>query len=530
MPHFFHGQATNICHRLKHICQLNGERAALCFPDRDSGRLSYAQLFRSITEAAYRLHSFGIGTGSRVMLCLDNQPELVVLAFACGYLGAVGVVANNRLGKDELDYQLRDAQVGHVVTSSDYLALFEDHAHDLDYKVIVCDGENARTAGALPKLPLVENLAASTRVWPIVEVSPSSPALIFYTSGTTSHPKGVVISHALISWAADRNIASLGVGASDATLVFFPLHHTLGFSYQLLTSLFSGGLTVLRRVFNPARFWDDAEHFQCTWAAILPFVCHALTAFPIPERHSFKFWGFPSRNKEVEVAFKVRTTGWWGMTELFAIGCVTAHDGDDPNYSVGSPVPNIRYRLADTVPEGGPFDAVLSGELQIAGESGQSLFSGYLNKPEETAQAFSEDGWFRTGDRFFQSAEGILFFDVRLKDIIKVGGENVSSAEIEFAAFSSGLIKEVAVIAAPDPLWVEVPVVFAVLNEQGRSDEASARVRIMDTCHQRLADFKQPRHVFFLDDFPRAGMGKIAKNVLRGMVDPQTLHSRVGVA
>lgn len=513
------GDDHNVCRELGRICALHAERTALYLPDLGGdARLSYGQLDRAVGAAAAFLAQSGLKYGERLLVCLDTEVHVPLLVFACARLGATAVVVGNRLSQEEMHYVSGDAAPSMIVTSSECLALFDSPPAAGRPTVFVVAEPGEETPG-LRLFPSLEALCEKAReVVPIVPVAAEHPVLVLYTSGTTSRPKGVVISHAHLQWAAQNNIRQLGLSERDVTLVFFPLCHTMAFSYQLLSSLFAGAAVVLRRVFNPARFWNDAQRFQCTWAAILPFVCHALAALDVPAQHSFRFWGFPSRNQDVEARFGVRTLGWWGMTELFALGCVTSPaEGADANYSIGKPVSGYPYRMSEVRDDAGPFKARISGALELAGEPGRTLFVGYLNKPRETREAFTEDGWYITGDRFFQNDDQVLFFDVRLKDIIKVGGENVSAAEIEFAAYASAVISEVAVISRPDALLTEIPVLFAVLNAEGRADQALARQRILLACHERLADFKRPREIVFLDDFPRAGLRKVAKGELRQM-------------
>ena len=511
---------ANACLALAHVCARHGQRTALYLPDLGSdAKLSYAQFYQAVGNAAAALNRLGIKRDDRLVLCLDVEPHALILVFACAYLGATAVLVGNRLSQEEMHYIVHDAAPSMIITSLDDLGLF---AGDLRVSKVVVAALGEET-GKWPVFPGLNELTATQGACAdMASVAADHPALILYTSGTTSKPKGVVISHAHLVWSAQSNIEHLQVTENDVTLVFFPLCHTMAFSYQVLTSLYSGGAMVLRRVFNPQRFWDDAARFACTWAAILPFVCHALAALETPSRHSFRFWGFPSRNTDVEALFGVKTVGWWGMTELFAIGSLTSEQRSaDINYSIGKPVSGYCYRLADAVANAGPFNARISADLQLNAQPGKNLFLGYLNKPDETREAFTEDGWYITGDRFFENAEGVLFFDVRLKDIIKVGGENVSASEIEFAAYASAMISEVAVVSRPDPLLTEVPVLFAVLNADGREDQGLARQRIEQACRERLADFKRPHEIIFLLDFPRAGLRKIAKNQLRQMAGQQ---------
>jgi crotonobetaine/carnitine-CoA ligase len=493
----------NLCAQLAAVCHARADAPAIVFPEYgEDGVISYSRLLDLIGRAAGLLQQQGLRPGDRVILCLDNQPELIVLVFACASLGMPAVVVNNRLKQPELELLLTDSRARCVVTSPVYAEVWGDLLERAEHAIVIQR----------------DPFAAQTTSAACVPVRDVDPAFVFYTSGTTAVPKGVVITHAHARWAAAQNIAHLGVGPDDVTLLLAPLHHVLAFSFQMLTTLFSGGCIVLRTTFNPARFWGEAIKQRCTWAGMLPYFHHALEAFPKPESHSFKFWGFPCKYRYMETLFGVDSVGWWGMTELFAIGSVSARNAPEaPELSVGTPS-GYDYRLVDTREDAGPFAAAINGELQIRGERGKTIFLEYLGKPEETELAFTADGWFITGDRLFQDSRQALFFDVRVKDIIRVGGENVSAAELEHTVRGTGVVQDVAVVAGPHRMFGEVPIVCAILNQHGARDRAHAEAEILRTCRERLAEFKQPHAVRFFEEFPRAELGKVVKSRLRELL------------
>lgn len=504
----------NICSRILEIGGRFAARDAIIFPDYgDAGRLTHARFAELVANAAGYLHAHGVQRGDRVLLCLDNQPELVLFVFGCAWLGAGAVLVNQRLGSGEMAYLLEDSAARCVVTGAAYAPLFAGYAGAVHL---------AGRAGSAAPLPsqmetrAVDLFSQDFARPPLAPVAETELAFVLYTSGTTSKPKGVMITHAHAAWAARQNIASLGVTEQDVALLFVPLYHTLGFSYMMLSSLLSGGAIVLRRTFHPNQFWDDALTYGCTWTTLFPFILHFLWSMEVPERHAFRFWGYGSRSAETEARFRVQTIGLWGMTELFAIGC-SSHGMEVPSLSVGRPIQAFGHRLTNTQPATEPFGTEISGDFEIQGEPGKTLFLGYLNKPEETRAAFTDDGWFMTGDRFFQTHDGIFFYEVRVKDIIRVCGENVSAVEIEMAVYRSGVVKEVAVVSGVDELQGEVPVAFALLADP-KADHEQARDKVLAACNQYLAEFKHPREVFFLEDFPRAEIGKIAKKQLRELL------------
>src|SRR5262249_3423632 len=144
---------------------------------------------------------------------------------------------------------------------------------------------------------------------------------------------------------------------------------------------FSGGCVVLQRTVDPVHFWDDAVRHRCTWASMLPHILQALDTVPVPEAHHFNFWSFGCKYLPIEARYRVETVGWWGMTELFAVGSTTRRfDQTAPNLSVGKAMPDFKYRLMDSHDDPGPFEAEVNGEMQVKGERGATMFLGYLDR------------------------------------------------------------------------------------------------------------------------------------------------------
>lgn len=520
--------AHNLFTRLAAVGEKRPDAPAIAFSEYGAdGVISYARLLDRIGAAARLLDERGLKHGDRVILCLDNQPELIVFTFACARLGLTSLFFNNRLKQRELEPMFEQSKARCVVTNEVGAEAWGRLLERVEHAIVVQRGITPKGDGRDLKTTFRDVFAVETGAPSCTPVSALDPAFVFYTSGTTAVPKGAVITHGHARWTAERNIDLLAVGAEDATLLLAPLHHVLAFSFQLLTTLFSGGCVVLQRTVHATRFWEDALRYRCTWASMLPHILHALDAVPVPETHYFKFWSFGCKYLPIEARYRVETVGWWGMTELFAVGSTTRRfDGAARNLSVGKAMPDYEYRLVDTRADPGPFGAVLNGDMHIKGERGATIFLEYLDRPEETQQAFTADGWFVTGDRFYQDPEQTLFFDTRVKDIIRVGDENISAAELELAVYASGMVREAAVVARKDKMLGEVPIVCAILNAEGEADRVRAEAEIRRSCRERLTEFKRPRAVMFFEEFPRAELGKVAKNRLRELVANQELPSR----
>jgi crotonobetaine/carnitine-CoA ligase len=280
-------------------------------------------------------------------------------------------------------------------------------------------------------------------------------------------------------------------------------------SCQVLATLWMGGTVVLQPRFSAGRFWDVALRNNCTWASIVPFCANALMNQDVPQ-HKFRVWGF-GVNGVYDKKFGLRCLGWWGMTETVTVDIVGSVHHDDTPYTLGRPSP--LYEIVVLSSDGTPSEKGESGELRIRGIPGISLFDHYLNNPKATEESFDSEGFFITGDNVRKNSEGTLSFEDRIKDMLKVGGENVSAAEVERVILSLPNVSEVAVVAKPDKMLTEVPVAFVLASHEPNTSELINKIEKI--CIESLSDFKRPRQIRVVDSLPRANLEKIAKAKLR---------------
>ena len=245
----------------------------------------------------------------------------------------------------------------------------------------------------------------------------------------------------------------------------------------------------------------------------MPFCAKALLAHEVPPAHSFRHWGNAYCAPPEDQHFRVRTIGWWGMTETVTHGIVGLCGFPNAPLSMGRPAPEYQIRLLNDA--GAPAEPGETGDLAIRGVRGLSLFAGYLDDPAATAAAFDQDGFLLTGDRALRDPDGFVYFADRAKDMLKVGGENVSAAEIERVIVGVEGVREVAVVGRSDPLLDEVPVAFVLPTDPA---DPTLTERIIAACTKSLAGFKTPREVRVLDEFPRATLEKVSKAKLRAML------------
>lgn len=474
---------------------------------------TYAEFDRRVAAVARGLAAIGVLAGTRVILHMENCPEFLLAWFACVRLDAVAVTTNTRSSVDELGYFIDKAQAVAILTQTPFVDAFRGIAG-------ACPLFAAPDRSDPQSRPVVEtvegaipwcDLPREGEALPPSAAEPMSDLAIQFTSGTTSRPKGVVWTHANALFGAQLNSRHLLIRHDDVCQICLPLFHTNSQSYGMLTTLWAGGTLVVQPRFSARNFWAPAVTYQPTWHSTIPFCVKALLPNPIPTGHNFRFWLTAVALPDVaDPLLGFPTVGLWGMTETITQGIVGDPMHPGPNMSIGRASPAYDIKIID---ENGAWVAPGSaGRLHIRGVRGVSLFKEYLDDPEATAKCFDADGWFDTGDRVRMDVCGNLYFMDRDKDMLKVGGENVSAAEIETAIMASDLVNEVAVVGQKHFMLDEVPVAFVIPKPHAPDNVAEL---VILACRERLADFKVVRSVHVVEELPRSTLEKIAKNVLR---------------
>jgi crotonobetaine/carnitine-CoA ligase len=417
-----------------------------------------------------------------------------------------------------MEYFAEHAGVVGAITSPGFAELVSDAAPMIRF--LILSSTDAGTPSSVPdgiEYERFDDVMAESAVAPERPVDPLADLGIQFTSGTTSRPKAVLWTHANVIWGMQMNSAHMRLTSADTTQIILPLFHTNAQSYSMLSTLWSGGTMVVQPRFSASRFWDVALRNTITWVSTIPFCVKAILAGEIPQNHHFRFWGCGVRMPEVEQRLGVTTFGWWGMTETITQGIVGDPDEPCAPYTIGRASP--AYEINVRRPDGTHIGPGESGELFIRGIRGVSLFKEYAGNPEATSDSFDDEGWFATGDSIIMNDAGDLIFGDRLKDMLKVGAENVAASEIESVIMATGLVTECAVVAQPHYMLDEVPAVFLIPSASAGSDVAD---EIIAACQRDLADFKVPRTVRVVDELPRSTLEKIAKAELRKLLEPIT--------
>ncbi len=512
----------------------HADREALVFEDR---RWRWADLKADTDRVAKGLIALGIAPGDRVALWMTNRPEWVFLMFAIAKVGACLVPLNTRYRTDDLAYTVNQSRSGTLIALDrsgpiDYQRLLADSLGEvtapapgriaasaypsLERVVILGDG---RISGALTWEDLLtagRDVDDTTLAARGAAVDPDSLMMIAYTSGTTGHPKGVMHTHIPIRSVQER-AQLLGLTMTDVHMNYLPLFHIYAFSEIAMVCAISGGKQVLMDQFEPERALDLAAAEGAT--VLHGFEAHWLDLLSAQARRprplAVRIGTLPSGTAStIPVAERVQdafcpTVSGFGMSETWAyISCSNpAHTREQRVCASGYPMNDYEFRVIEpgtgmAQPCGTP------GELLVRG---YAVMKGYWDNPQATAETLDAEGWVHTGDMAYLRPDGHLVFMGRYKDMLKVGGENVSPAEVE--AWLRGLpdIHDAAVVAYPDPRLAEVPVAF-IIPKPGATLDAEAVVARMKG---RLASFKIPRHVLFVEAFPMTSSGKIRKVELR---------------
>ncbi len=476
------------------------QRAALT-PDRlalmaGGERWSFQELDERVTHATHTLKAQGIGEGDRVALLLKNGAPFVTLTHALSRAGAVIVPLNTRLTPAEIQWQLTDVHAGR---------LLYDEAH-------------TSTAHAAPG---VESLLATavTRINPqsprfasnlSIHFPLASPHSILYTSGTTGHPKGAVLTFGNHWWSAVGSALNLGLHENDRWLVCLPLFHVGGLAI-LLRSVIYGITAEVHEAFDPLavnRAIDEGVTIVSVVSVMLRRMLEARGDQPYPPTlRCVLLGGGPAPRDLLETCAQcgVPVAQTYGLTEAASqVATLAPEDALRKLGSAGKPLFPTELRIERDEGE--------VGEIVIRGPT---LTSGYVDQPEATAQVW-RDGWFHTGDLGYLDEEGYLYVLDRRADLIISGGENVYPAEVEAALLAHPAVEETGVVGAPDERWGQVPVAFVKLRA------AVSESDLKQFCAERLARYKIPARIQWVESLPRNAAGKLLRRALREWVDSQS--------
>ena len=466
---------------------------ALCVPQ---GTLTFSELDGRVRRLVATLIQAGFKAGDRLALLLPNGPDYIALVYACAWLGVIVVPINVRLAAVEIDHVLADASPHGLVRHSS----FPTPGVPVQWQVVL-DQESLPEIDALVPDPCYD---------------PDAILALIYTSGTTGRPKGVIATHANIL----ANVHSLNYWVryreGGAYLHSAPIFHIADFPAMFAAPAFGACQATLPR-FNVQSFCEAVATHRVNYTVLVPTMINLLAQSGETKEYdlsSLEVIAYGGSAMAPELIHRVRNllpsvklVQVYGLSETgFLTGLRDQEHTEDRLTSCGRTSPGVEVRVLD--PMGNPLPAGSRGELVARGAN---VMLGYWNHPEDTAAAF-RDGFFRTGDIGYQGTNGYFYILDRLKDMIVTGGENVYSGEVEAVIATHPAVREVAVLGVPDLQWGEVVVASVVLSAGMRTTPED----LLHHCRQRLANYKVPRRVEFLEtDLPKSGTGKVLKRLLR---------------
>ena len=502
---------------------------AIC-PDRDmmvfdGKRWTFSQTNERVNRLAHALMELGIEKGGRIGVLQVNSNRYIELFFAAAKLGAILVPLNFRAKADELSFMISNAEAKVLFLGARYLEMVDGMLTDLPF-VKACIVMDGRSEGKLFYEDLID---ASDSEGVVSEVDDNDITILMYTAGTTGRPKGVPLTHnGFVSYVLE-NVEPANPEIEERNILSVPLYHVAG-CQAMMAAVYGGRTLLLMHQFEVKEWMKMVQEERATRAMLVPTMLKWIIDDPEFERYDLSslkvitYGGAPMPFGVIKKAIKeipwVKFINAFGQTETAST--ITALGPEDHvidgteeqkekrlrrlTSSIGRPLPDVEVKIVDE--EGHSLKANEVGEILARGPR---IMTGYWRDDEKTAQTLMDDGWLRTGDVGWMDEEGYIYLSGRGDDMIIRGGENISPEEIEEVLHSYPKVDEAAVIGVSDPDWGQEPMAVVVLKRGESADSEE----IMEYCKTRLAGFKRPKSVVFVDTLPRNPMGKVLKKDLR---------------
>jgi len=490
----------NLSRIIEHWATMAPSKCALRF---EAAEISYAALWQRVEAATSHLLARGVEPGDRVAYLGLNHPDYLALLMALARIGAISVPLNFRLAAAELATVLTHAEVSLLFTDRAMAGLARQ-AVDLVEGVPMADAAELCAPSAAAPIP-AEELTGDD----------DHDVLIVYTSGTTGRPKGAVHTQANLLWNISSAIAAQDLTSDDHMLSVLPIFHVGGLCILTLPVLAAGGTVTLHPRFDAGAWLREVVSARPSVSLLVPATIKAIfdhPDWPSADLSSLRFLNTGSSVIPLAMiaAFHARglpVSQVYGATETGPVSIVLRpQDGIAKPGSVGKPALHVEVRLTDRA--GNPVKPGEVGEIRVRGKN---VMRGYWKDPHNPAFV---DGWFATGDLAQQDADGYYTVVGRSKDMIISGGENIYPAELENLLADCPDILEAAVVGQPDPKWGEVAVAAVVLKPGSTLDTAG----VLALFDGKLARYKHPRRILFLESLPKTALGKVQKPELRNLL------------
>ena len=483
-------------------------------------RLTYREYSERANRLSNALRRLGVDKGERVAWLGYNCHRLLEAYYGVVQMGAVLLPLNIRITPSEIAFILEDSESMVLFYDRDFLPIVE-----------AVKRESTRIKHYIPLEPekgsggYEDMLSKESVYFEAPEINDDDLAELFYTSGTTANPKGVMMTHRNLYLHAMQVLAGLAIKDSNIQLHTIPLFHVNGWGTPHSITC-AGGRHIVIKKFDPKQVLNLVQQERVTHFSMVPTMATALVNEPGVRDYDLSSLEFVQIGgaaspidliREVEQTIGCRCYAGYGLTEttpVLTVGFLKDHLKGLPDEErwkrqamTGYPLPGVEVEIFDVDDKPVVHDGQSPGEIVVRADN---VMAGYWKRPEETAQTI-RGGWLHTGDMAVVDQEGYFLIVDRKKDIIISGGENISSIEVEKAVYSHPLVMECAVIAVPDDRWGEVPKAIVVL----KAGESLSEQDLIDYCRTVLPGFKIPKSVEFFDALPKGGTGKILKKELR---------------
>ena len=479
------------------------------FSEADKRQFTYKQFEAAVMRTARMLAAKGVGYGDVVSLLMPNSVEYVIAYFACWQMGALAGPINSLLKSQEIAYVISNSEARALLVNSEFLPLIETIRDEVPTLQAIVTFDNEADATR-------EEIAGAD---PAAEIDPDHEAIIIYTSGTTGKPKGCLLTHGNVIANARQISGWLGFNETDRLLTIMPLFHMNAVSVTTMSALYAGASTVVSQKFSASRFWQIISDYQITsFGSVATMLSMLLSTYPdgVPEglktdQLRFAMCGSAPVPAEVlrrfEEKFNCLVVEGYGLSESTCRSTFNPPDQRRRPGSCGVPIGN-EMRVVDEedreVPDGDLGEIVLRGE---------NILKGYYKNDNANATAF-RNGWFHTGDIGYRDADGFYYIVDRKSDMIIRGGENIYPREIDEVLYQHPAIAAAAAVGVKDELYGEEVAAVVVL----KPDANTTAQEVIDYCKARLADFKCPKTVHFVEDIPKGPTGKLLKRELAKML------------
>lgn len=493
------------------------DKVYLDFEDRSGNvcEYTYADFLIKVKQAAAGFAALGIVKGDAVVIHLPNCPEFLFCWFGLGWIGAVAVPSNTANTAPEMQHVIGHSESVAVVASAAHAQVIDEAAETisgLKHRILARDAETIPAGWTA-----YEQLTAVDRPAPDVEVASEDLMQMIFTSGTTSQPKAVMLTHANCLHSGERESRGTAVDESDRLLTALPAFHVNAQSLTILSALAVGGTCVLFEEYRASQFWRQLREHRVTAVSLVAMQVRTLLAQPpaptdrdhLVHRNFYAINVLDSEKEAFEQRFGVELVNGYGLSEAMTIVTLAPVFGEKRWPSIGLPTYDRQVRIVD--PDGRDLPVGEIGEIIVQGVPGRTIMKGYFKNPDATAQTI-RDGWLYTGDNGYFDKNGYIYFFDRKKDVIKRAGENISASEVEAALLLHERIAEAAVIGVTDPIRDEAVKAFIVTADGVELTEE----QVIEHCRSHLASFKVPTIVDFVESLPKTSVGKIEKKALRG--------------